>query len=364
MLEPDLRPPAPPRAGSRRVDPADQGDPAVGGLLPLPGTTVRACRRPSGTRAGEGARGREPGRRARGQGRPPRHRRPRGRHPLARALPAGASSRGAVRRRSGARPARRHPSERVGLAAVGLRPRSEAARRAHRLPRVQLGQPDQQGPRARRPGPGARLERAPEAGGRRAPAPARRAHPADRCARVRPLVRPGARQLARVVLRRGRPRPGETGRALRLLGPVRRFERGAVRAAVDRGGPGAGRRARRRRAPDPAAPAQHRAVERRRARRAGGQRLAEARRGAARRGVARPLLRLDLSRRRRGRDQHERPDRGGDRRPAGPHDPGGRVSPHPARHPAFPVSDGRGLRPPLRRADARRARGTAGRLAG
>ena len=72
------------------------------------------------------------------------------RRPLARALAAGASSRGAVRRRSGARPARRHPSERVGLAAVGLRPRGEAARRAHRLPRVQLGQPDQQGPRARR----------------------------------------------------------------------------------------------------------------------------------------------------------------------------------------------------------------------
>ena len=143
-------------------------------------------------------------------------------HPLARALAAGASSRGAVRRRSGARPARRHPSERVGLAAVGLRPRGEAARRAHRLPRVQLGQPDQQGPRPRRPGPGARLERASEAGGRRAPAPARRAHTADRRARVRPLVRPGARQLARVVLRRGRPRPGEAGRALRLLRPVRR----------------------------------------------------------------------------------------------------------------------------------------------
>ena len=76
---------------------------------------------------------------------------------------------------------------------------------AQRLSRVQLGQPDEQGPRPRDPRGRARLEREPGEGGGRAPGHPARARARARRLVVRPLVRLAALDDARGVLRAGRP---------------------------------------------------------------------------------------------------------------------------------------------------------------
>ena len=195
----------------------------------------------------------------------------------------------------------------------------QAARHPHRVPGLQLGQPDEQGPGSRRARPDARLERPPGAGGGelhgiRRSGSGSRARPSDDpwfdwqpsrtreefCARGR--ARPDAADRALPVLvgvRRRRTRSNSSARWIERLAPRRAARRGRlpVRPYPDtaRSWVGAGL--------DGAA----------------GPRLAALRRDAARRHDAAELLRLDLPRGRGRRDQHDRADRERDRRPAGAH---------------------------------------------
>ena len=95
-------------------------------------------------------------------------------------------------------------------------------------------------------------------------------------------------------------------------------------------------------------------------RRRAGRDLAGARRVSVGRGGAAELLRLDLPLRSRGRDQHQRADRGGDRGPAGVHDPRRPVRRHPGRNAPLPLPRRRPVRAPARRRHPRGARRAAG----
>ena len=177
------------------------------------------------------------------------------------------------------------PLDRPRLAPGRLAARGEAARHPHRLPGLQLGQPDEQGPRPRRARPVARLER---------PAGARGGGAARDPARPDPVTgapvgdpwfewqpsRSREELCAEVGLR-----PDAADRPLPVLLRVRRAERGRVRPALDRAPARARRAARRRRLPDPAVPGHRAALGRRRD--STGRRCASGRASASRRTTTR-----------------------------------------------------------------------------
>ena len=155
------------------------------------------------------------------------------------------------------------------------------------------------------------------------------------------------------VLCGGRSAPRPPDHPLRLLIGLHRPGRAGLRPRLDRAAPRARRRPRRRRSPRPPSSAVRDAVGGGEARWTPGRALAAPRRGSLRRGRAAQLLRLDLPRGRRRRDQHHRTDRGGDRRPSGAHAALGRVPRDAAGHAALPLPPGGGLRAAVRRGDVR-----------
>ena len=181
----------------------------------------------------------------------------------------------------------------------------------------------------------------------------------DGRAGLRPLVRLGAVPLARGVRAPGRAEAGSADHPVRLLDGLHRSGRGRLRPSMGTGtaearrpdGRGGHRRA--------AAPAECRAVARRSPRRFRRRRLASSRGGADRPGIEAELLRLDLPRGRRRRDQHERADRGSDRGPAGAHGPRRRLPGDPGGDAALPLPAGRGVRASACGADDGRTRGSA-----
>ena len=244
------------------------------------------------------------------------------------------------------------------LAAAGLPARRPGARAAHRGAGQELGQPVQQVGDPPDPGPAVRLERDAArrgAGGCTGSIPRQVVVTGAQCFDewFEWQPRPRAEFAARVG-----PRPRPAVRALRLLLAVDRPVGGRLRPPLDarRCAPAAVRRGARRARP-PASEAARRVGRRRHL--PGVVVFPQAGHAPTDDESKARLLRLDLPLRRRRRPEHERDDRGGDRRPAGADGARPRVRARAAGDAPLPLPARGRRRAAHRRADARGARGPA-----